>query len=154
MLHHNLFFLTEGRRRQFERAIFVLTQGLTRWQDVPESGTAPTLFPLPTTAINLPFFFNWIVGFTTAEGFFYIKTNGGIVFSIRQNSHAILFDAFKLVFNTNRKIDSFGGSNKFSVQSVKDLSNVIQFFSFSGLHPLKGYSISILAKHCCYYSSS
>lgn len=119
----------------------MLTHDIIQSKDVPVQGIAPTLFPLPMTAIgylDLSFFFNWIVGFTTAEGSFHIKASGDILFSLRQNFHPILFDAFKLVFNTNRSIDNFGGAQKFSVQSVKDLSNVIKFFSFSGLHPLMG----------------
>jgi hypothetical protein len=50
-----------------------------------------------------------------------------------------LFEAFKLVFNTNRKItvdqELYA---QFGVSSKSDIQNVINFFSFSGYHPLVG----------------
>ena len=49
-----------------------------------------------------------------------------------------LFEALKLVFNTNRKIDVTSNYNQFGVSSKPDIQKVINFFSFSGLHPLKG----------------
>lgn len=49
-----------------------------------------------------------------------------------------LFEAFQLVFKTNRKIENDGKHMKFSVSSTKDLKNVVKFFSSSGLHPLQG----------------
>jgi hypothetical protein len=53
--------------------------------------------------------------------------------------HYEMFEAFKIVFNTNRKIsiDKFCYS-QFGVSSKADIQRVIDFFSFSGLHPLVG----------------
>ena len=68
----------------------------------------PTLFKLPETAldyVSLPFFLNWIVGFTMSEGSFFIKNNNDGCFQLKQRVHVMLFEAFKLVFNTSRKID-------------------------------------------------
>ena len=72
-------------------------------------------------------------GFTIAEGSFYIKSSGEHFFSpvsrreTRQRSHPTLFEAFKLVFKTNRKIEDDGKHTKFSVSSTKDLINVVTF---------------------------
>jgi hypothetical protein len=52
--------------------------------------------------------------------------------------HTNLFEALKLIFNTNRKIDTTNNFNQFSVSSRADVQRVINFFSFSGLHPLIG----------------
>jgi hypothetical protein len=52
--------------------------------------------------------------------------------------HTNLFEAFKLIFNTNRKIDITNNFNQFSISSKTDVQKVINFFSFSGLHPLIG----------------
>lgn len=73
-----------------------------------------------------------------SEGSFYIKRSGEYIFSLRQRSHDLLFQAIKLVFKTNKKIEDQRGYMKFSVSSVKDLTTVVQLFSFSGLHPLIG----------------
>jgi hypothetical protein len=53
--------------------------------------------------------------------------------------HIMLFEAFKLVFETSRKIYTEKGLyNQFSVSSKADIERVIKFFSFSGHHPLVG----------------
>jgi hypothetical protein len=69
---------------------------------------------------------------------FFIKTNNDGCFQLKQRIHTNLFEAFKLVFNTNRKIDTTNDYNQFSVSSKADVQKVIDFFSFSGLHPLIG----------------
>ena len=59
-------------------------------------------------------------------------------FQLKQRVHTNLFEAFKLVFDTNRKIDTTNNYNQFGVSSKSDVQKVINFFSFSGLHPLIG----------------
>lgn len=81
-------------------------------------------------------------GFVIAEGSFYIKTSGEFYFSVRQRTHTKLFLAFRLLFETTRKIDTSSlGHSQFSVSSVKDLEKVVNYFSFSNLHPLVGYKL-------------
>ena len=66
------------------------------------------------------------------------KKNDGC-FQLKQRIHTNLFEAFKLVFNTNRKIEIEKELyNQFGVSSKNDIQKVIDFFSFSGLHPLVG----------------
>ena len=113
-----------------------LQNNITKFSSIPSIDTIKDLFTLPKSSIgyvNLPFFYNWIVGFTIAEGSFYIKSSGEHFFSpvsrreTRQRSHPTLFEAFKLVFKTNRKIEDDGKHTKFSVSSTKDLINVVTF---------------------------
>lgn len=143
-LHHGIFFLTDTRRAQFDLAMFVLKQNKKVYDELPIRSKVeiPTLFKLPETAsgyVNLPFFKNWVVGFTMSEGSFFIKNNNDGCFQLKQRVHVILFEAFKLVFNTSRKIDTEKGMyNQFSVCSKADIQTVINFLSFSGLHPLIG----------------
>jgi hypothetical protein len=74
-----------------------------------------------------------------SEGSFFVKKNNDGCFQLKQTTHINLFEAFKLVFNTNRKIETEKGLyNQFGVSSKSDIQNVINFFSFSGLHPLVG----------------
>ena len=74
-----------------------------------------------------------------AEGSFFIKKNNDGCFQLKQRVHLMLFEAFKLVFNTRRKIATEKGLyNQFGVSSKADIQTVINFFSFSGLHPLIG----------------
>jgi hypothetical protein len=86
----------------------------------------------------LHFFKNWIVGFTCSEGSFFIKSNSDGCFQLKQRIHTDLFEAFKLIFETNRRIDKTNNFNQFGVSSKSDVQKVINFFSFLGLHPLVG----------------
>ena len=143
-VHHGIFFLTDTRRTQFDLAMFVLKEDIKLYDKLPITGKAdiPTLFKLPETAsayVNLPFFKNWIVGFTVSEGSFFIKNNNDACFQLKQRVHVMLFEAFKLVFNTSTMIGTEKGMyNQFSVSSKADVQTVINYFSFSGLHPIIG----------------
>ena len=74
-----------------------------------------------------------------AEGSFFIKSNNDGCFTITQRLHIELFQAIKLVFNraATTKLEDTTIS-RFSVSSKADIQIVINFFSFSGLHPLIG----------------
>ena len=142
LLYHNIFFLTDTRRAQFDLAMFILKNEIKIYNQISTTGDIPTYFKLPKTALdytNLAFFKNWIVGFTMAEGSFIVKNNDDGCFQLKQRVHVMLFEAFKLVFETNRKINIEKGlNNQFSVCSKADIQRVINFFSFSGFHPLIG----------------
>ena len=69
-----------------------------------------------------------------SEGSFFIKTNNDGCFQLKQRLHLPLFEAFKLIFETNRKISIENGLYcQFSVSSKADIQKVLNFFSFSGL---------------------
>ena len=76
-----------------------------------------------------------------SQGSFLIK-NKDACFQLsdsQQKLHICLFEAFKLVFDTNCKISTEKGLyNQFAVSSKDDIQKVINFFSFSGLEPLLG----------------
>lgn len=142
-LHHGIFFLTETRRAQFDLAMHILKNDIKNYDQIQAVSLEKSLpFQLPETAsgyVNLPFFKDWIVGFTMAEGSFCVKNNNDACYSLKQRVHSMLFEAFKLVFETNRKIGIEKGIyNQFSVSSKADIQRVINFFSFSGYHPLVG----------------
>ena len=142
LIHHNIFFLTESRRAQFDLAMFILKNEIKHYNQISQFKEIPTIFELPKTAIeyiSLDFFKNWLVGFTNAEGSFCMKKNNDGCFQLKQRIHLQLFEAFKLIFNTKRKITiEMDRYIQFSVSSKTDIQTVINFFSFSGLHPLIG----------------
>nr|QIJ45917.1 hypothetical protein [Calonectria ilicicola] len=141
LIHNNIFFLTETRINQFNLAMFILKNDIKIFDDLPIKDNIENIFKLPEDAngyILLHFFKNWIVGFTCSEGSFFIKSNNDGCFQLKQRIHTNLFEAFKLVFNTNRKIDTTNGFSQFGVSSKSDVQTVINFFSFEGLHPLIG----------------
>lgn len=142
--YHHIFFLTNTRRLQFDKAIYVVNNNIIKYNNIPV--VVPIINILPPTAsgyLNLKFFNNWVVGFTIAEGSFNVKNTGEIIFNIKQRIHEDLFKAFRLLFNTTRKL--YYEKNiyiQFSVQSKKDLETVVNFFSFSGLEPLIGLKLA------------
>lgn len=74
-----------------------------------------------------------------SEGSFLVKSNNDACFQLKQRIHVNLFEAFKLVFLTERKVSIEKGLySQFSVTSKIDIQTVINFFSYSGLHPLLG----------------
>jgi len=140
LLYHQIYFLTNTRIAQFNTAMLILKNDIKLYNEIPN--VIPQIFELPSTAIGyteLKFFNNWIVGFTMAEGSFFIKSNNDGCFTITQRLHIELFQAIKLVFNraATTKLEDTTIS-RFSVSSKADIQIVINFFSFSGLHPLVG----------------
>ena len=139
-LYNNIFFLTETRSDQFNLAMYILKNDIRTFDKIPKD--IPASFELPKTPLDytkLLFFRNWIVGFAMSEGSFFVKANNDGCFQLKQRIHINLFEAFKLVFDTNRKVETEKGLyNQFGVSSKSDIQKVIHFFSFSGLHPLVG----------------
>ena len=142
LLHHNIFFLTETRISQFNAAMCLFKQDIKLFSDIPVKENIPVTYKLPNTTVGyteLHFFNNWIVGFTMSEGSFFVKSNNDGCFQLKKRLHTCLFESFKLVFYTTRKIEvNKGLYNQFGVSSKPDIQKVINFFSFSGLHPLVG----------------
>jgi hypothetical protein len=145
LLHHNIFFLTETRINQFNVALHIFKQDIKSFNDIPVKENIPIANDLPITAVGytkLHFFYNWIVGFTMSEGSFFVKSNNDGCFQLKQRIHTNLFESFKLVFDTNRKLEVnkelYNQALCDGVSSKADIQKVINFFSFSGLHPLVG----------------
>jgi len=121
--------------------MFILKNDIKLYKLIPDTNLIPVIFGIPKNGLDytlLHFFKNWIIGFTCSEGSFFIKSNNDGCFQLKQKIHTDLFEAFKLVFNTNRKISTNNHYSQFSVSSKSDIQNVINFFSLSGLHPLIG----------------
>ncbi len=142
LIHHNIYFLTKSRRAQFDLAMFIFKNDVKLYKEISQIKDVPTIFELPYTALeylSLAFFKNWLVGFTNAEGSFLHTKNNDASFQLKQRIHFNLFEAFKLLFNTKRnnsiEMDKY---IQFAVSSKADIQTVINFFSFSGLHPLIG----------------
>ena len=142
LIHHNIFFLTNSRRNQFDLAMHIFKSNLKYFENIPNINEISSIFKFSESALDylkLKFFKNWVVGFTNAEGSFLMKSNKDGCFQLKQRTHIQLFEAFKLLFDTKRNIgiekDRFV---QFSVSSKSDIQKVIDFFSFSGLHPLIG----------------
>lgn len=165
LIYNNIYFLTNERRIQYEKALYYMVSGEVKFKEIEILNTEyysiasehlnhsveslskihipmSNLPKLPNTAqdfIDLPFFRAWLVGFTIAEGSFFVKINLDACFEIRQRSHPELFLAFNLLFKSSRKIGIEQGKYaKFSVSSKANIQEVMNFFSFTSNPPLIG----------------
>lgn len=141
LIYHNIHFLTNNRRAQFNKAMFALARDIKEYVQYPLDSHIPEIQLLPTTVMDyakLPYFNNWIVGFTVAEGSFHIKANMDGCFSLVQISHPLLFEAIGYsLLGTPKKIHE-SRYCRLVISSKRDIQSVINWFSFSGLHPLVG----------------
>lgn len=150
LLYHNLYFLTITRRKQFDKLLFILKNDIKLYNNLPNFIPSFNLLPITSEDyLNIPFFKNWLVGFTMAEGSFFFKKNNDACFQLHHIEHSLLFESFNLIFLSDRKIliESNPNSkfkykyNLFSLSSKKDIQQVINFFSLSGNHPLIGLKL-------------
>lgn len=77
-----------------------------------------------------------------AEGSFLIKKNKDICFQLKQKYNINLFNNILKLLNSTRKLDI--NNNKYvqlSVSSIKDIQNIINFFSFSKNESLIGQKL-------------
>jgi hypothetical protein len=141
LIYNKIYFLTDTRINQFNLAMYILKNDLKFYDQIINIKNIPVIFEIPKNPLDytlLHFFSHWIVGFTCSEGSFFIKNNKDGCFQLKQRIHSNLFEAFKLIFATSRKIETTNNYNQFGVSSKSDIQKVVNFFSFSGLHPLIG----------------
>lgn len=133
--YHNLCFLTYTRRKQFEKLIYILENNILKFDKIP------TIIPKSTesTINSSSFIFNWLIGFTMAEGSFNIKKDGSFNYSLKQrNENLELFEQIAQIFETKTKIKDFKGHLQLNLSSKKDISNVVHFFSNKNIENLRG----------------
>lgn len=152
-IYHGIFFLTNVRREQINKALYIFSHSITRFDDIPiiipNSSLVNPLPATPSLYLQLLFFNYWVVGFTVAEGSFFIKSNKDACFQLKQRTHVDLFAAFSLLFKTTRNIThNIDGYSQFSVSSVTDIQTVINFFNQHPMplsHKLSQYNIWVKA---------
>src|SRR6202789_1120619 len=87
---NNIEFLVYNRRKQYLLLKYILENNIKHWEEL-NLEEINNLFIKSNKKfefvdiVNLPYFNNWLVGFTMAEGSFHIKTRGTAHFSIVQS---------------------------------------------------------------------
>ena len=149
LTNNNIEFLVYNRRKQFFLLKYIIENNIKYWEDINlnkinnlfiESNKKLEFVDI----VNLPYFNNWLVGFTTAEGSFKIKARGTAHFSIVpsgiENSHLIkaihYFFKGPESFNHQIKPENFK-VYRISFSSKKDLNLIINFFDTNNLVGLK-----------------
>ena len=147
--NNNIEFITYNRRRQIFLFNYIVENNIKHWEDL-DLNKIDSLF-LATKKkisfidiINLPYFYNWLVGFTIAEGSFHIKNRGTAHFSIVQSGNNN-YEIIKAIHYFVKGPESFNHQIKpentkvyrISFSSKKDLNFIINFFETNNLLGLK-----------------
>src|SRR5690606_23510005 len=93
----------------------------------------------PIEIMNLSYFLNWLVGFTTAEGCFSIRLNGSHSFSISQTYDSNIITAIKLYFNipnVPRNIKANSGK-PFYILETYNRTSLFKLIEFFNSNPIK-----------------
>ena len=128
---HELYFLTTTRSSQYNLAKYIIENNIVKYDDILNLKLDNKL------NIDVPFFNNWLIGFTNAEGSFFMKSNGDGCFQLKHSIEKNLFEKIKSSLTKNICIEK----DKYEVLSLSskyDIQKVINFFSFAGHHPLIG----------------
>ena len=156
---NNLEFLTYNRRKQFFLLKYIIDNNIHYWEDLDlaldDSGSllylkVYNLFKISnkklefSEIINLPYFKNWLIGFTIAEGSFHIKSNGKAYYSIVQSGHEnyhIIKAIHYFIKGSEYLSHQIKPENekiyRISFSSKKDLLFIINFFENNKLLGLK-----------------
>jgi hypothetical protein len=146
---NNIEFLVYNRRKQYFLLKYILENNIKHWEEL-NLEEINNLFIKSNKKcefveiVNLPYFNNWLVGFTAAEGSFHIKARGIAQFSIVQsgieNYHLIkaihYFFKGPESFNHQIKPENFK-VYRISFSSKRDLNLIINFFDTNNLVGLK-----------------
>ena len=149
MKSNNIEFLTYNRRKQFFLYKYILENNIKHWESLNLEKIDYEFIKFNKKLeyldiINLPYFNNWLVGFTIAEGSFHIKARGTAHFSIVQ-SGIENYQIIKAIHYFIKGPDSLNYQIKaenlkvyrISFSSKKDLNFIINFFDNNNLLGLK-----------------
>jgi LAGLIDADG endonuclease len=146
---NNLEFLTYNRRKQYLLLKYIIENNIKHWEEL-DLDEIDNLFKTSnkqldfSDIITLPYFKNWLVGFTIAEGSFHIKSNGRAHYSIVQSGHensqiikAIHYFIKGPEYLNHQIKPETEQIYRISFSSKKDLLFIIEFFENNKLLGLK-----------------
>jgi hypothetical protein len=147
--NNNIEFLSYNRRKQYFLLKYIIENNITHWEDL-NLEEINNLFKKINTQldfsdiIKLPYFNNWFIGFTIAEGSFHIKSNGKAHYSIVQSGHEnyhlikAIHYFIKGSLSLNHIINPENSKvYRISFSSKKDLNFILNFFENNELLGLK-----------------
>ena len=146
---NNIEFLTYNRRKQFFLFKYIVENNIKHWDNLNLQEIDNLFYDYNKKLnfldiINLPYFNNWLVGFTIAEGSFHVKSKGTAHFSIVQSGieNYSIIKAIHYFIKGNDSINhQIRPENsviyRISFSSKKDINFVINFFNNNNLLGLK-----------------
>ena len=135
---NNIEFLTYNRRKQFFLLKYIIENNIKHWESL-NLEEIESLFIKNNKKlnfqqiINLPYFYNWLIGFTIAEGSFGVKVNGSAFFQIKPKgleNYNIIKAIYVLIADREKNIKAdYSNSYQLSLSSKADVQKVVDFFS-------------------------
>jgi hypothetical protein len=146
---NNIEFLNYNRRKQYFLFKYIIENNITHWENL-NLEEINNLFLKTNKQIGfidilkLPYFYNWLVGFTMAEGSFHIKSIGRAHYSIVQSGHEN-YNLIKAIHYFIKGSSSFDHKinpedskvYRVSFSSKVDLTFIMDFFDKNQLLGLK-----------------
>lgn len=146
---YNLMFLTSQRAKQFAQVNYILDNSIIHWDAFNFKEPVLGYFAAKSVQdlVKLDYYANWIVGFTMAEGSFGFKADGSAFYQLKQsgsdNVNLLKAASLRIIGEESNKLwnpDS-KGAYQLSLSSIKDIEQVILFFSSPDHHPLYSYKL-------------
>lgn len=147
--NNNIEFLNYNRRKQYFLLKYILENNITHWDNINLEEISNSFQKSNkkldfTDILNLPYFYNWLIGFTIDEGSFHIKTNGRAHYSIVQSGHEN-YNLIKAIHYFIKGPSSFdhiinpedSKVYRISFSSKIDLTFIMNFFDTNQLLGLK-----------------
>nr|YP_009926577.1 hypothetical protein [Wolfiporia cocos]QNH92641.1 hypothetical protein [Wolfiporia cocos] len=149
LVKNQIEFLTYERRKQYFRFKYIIENHIRHWENFNQE-EVDKLFEKTnkqyhfTELVKLPYYNNWLVGFTIAEGSFHIKEKGTVHFSIVQSGHED-YHIIKAIHYFIKGPDSFDHIinpeeimvYRISFSAKEDLKIIIGFYNHNKLLGLK-----------------
>lgn len=132
--YYNVKFLTENRQKQYLLAKYIIYNNIIKYEDLNKHKNDINNY-INNNIIKykfdeLPYFKYWLVGFTMAEGSFFIKKNNDACYQLKQKYNFELFKSIKKIFNINKGISI--NNNKYiqlTISSKINIQKVINLFN-------------------------
>jgi hypothetical protein len=153
--NNNIEFLNYNRRKQYFLLKYIIENNIKHWENI-NLEEINNLFQKSnkkldfTDIIKLPYFNNWLIGFTIAEGSFHIKAKGTAHYSIVQSGHEN-YNLIKAIHYFIKGPSSFDHKinpedskvYRISFSSRTDLTFILNFFENNNLLGLKKIQFDI-----------
>lgn len=75
LLKYNIWFITDNRNSQYNKLLYIIENNIKLGKNLPNFIPEYNPYDLtnPEIIYNLSYFKNWFIGFTMAEGSFYVQ---------------------------------------------------------------------------------
>lgn len=136
---YNINFLTNKRQKQYLLLKYIIDNNIIYYDDIIKNNNKIKDYINKNIIKNefnkLNYIYDWLFGFTMAEGSFIIKKSGAFNYQLKQKNNLNLMKDLLSIFNTTVNLTIDKGNNiQLTLSSKKDIQKVINFFSAKDIY--------------------